>query len=152
MQWCALRWRTRSLFAEGLHFGPGIENASKAALIRQMKSNAPDRVMEQPFGGMNITTDVFDAYLKCPTKCWLRANGEASGDNLYAQWVKTQTATDREAKTLRLVAEFSNSDVEHSPSAKTAKSVTWHLATGMAVQAEIGGCVLVSGALPEDRG
>jgi hypothetical protein len=36
---------------------------------------------------MKVTPDVFEAALKCPTKCWLRASGESSAGNTYAEWV-----------------------------------------------------------------
>ena len=91
---------------------------------------------------MEITPGMFEAYLKCPTKCWLRASGEASEENPYAQWVKTQTDSYREAETTRMVADFPDSEVDRSPSAENTKSATWRLATGMAVQAEMGACVL----------
>ena len=93
---------------------------------------------------MKITPDAFDAYLKCPTKCWLRASSEASEENPYAQWVKTQTDSYREAETTRMVADFPDSEVDRSPSAENTKSTTWRLATGMAVEAEMGACVLES--------
>ena len=37
---------------------------------------------------MKITPDVFEAYLKCPTKCWLRSTGEPSAGATYPEWVK----------------------------------------------------------------
>jgi CRISPR/Cas system-associated exonuclease Cas4 (RecB family) len=40
---------------------------------------------------MKITPDLFEAYLKCPTKCWLRATAEPSAGNTYAEWVKAQS-------------------------------------------------------------
>src|ERR1700756_5067355 len=40
---------------------------------------------------MNITSDLFDAYLKCPTKCFLRSRGEVGAGNAYSDWVRTQT-------------------------------------------------------------
>ena len=39
---------------------------------------------------MKISSRLFEAFLKCPTKCWLRATGESFGGNAYAEWVKTQ--------------------------------------------------------------
>jgi len=93
---------------------------------------------------MEITPGMFEAYLKCPTKCWLRASGEASEENPYAQWVKTQTDSYREAETTRMAADFPDSEVDRSRSAENAKSATWRLATGMAMQAEMGACVLES--------
>jgi hypothetical protein len=41
---------------------------------------------------MTITPSLFDAFLKCLTKCWLRATGEPPSGNAYAEWVKTQNA------------------------------------------------------------
>jgi hypothetical protein len=39
---------------------------------------------------MPITSDLFEAYLKCPTKCFLRSLGETGTNNSYANWVRTQ--------------------------------------------------------------
>jgi hypothetical protein len=39
---------------------------------------------------MPITSDMFEAYLKCPTKCFLRSLGETGTNNSYANWVRTQ--------------------------------------------------------------
>ena len=96
------------------------------------------------FACMKITPDAFDAYLKCQTKYWLRAAGEVSEENHYAQWVKTQTDSYRVAETTRMVADLPDSEVDQSPSVENTKSATWRLATGMAVQAEMGACVLES--------
>lgn len=40
---------------------------------------------------MKITLSLFEAHLKCPTKCWLRSNGEPTAGNAYAEWVQTQS-------------------------------------------------------------
>lgn len=40
---------------------------------------------------MNITSNLFEAYLKCPTKCFLRSRGEAGAGNEYADWVRAQS-------------------------------------------------------------
>jgi len=40
---------------------------------------------------MKITSSLFEAYLKCPTKCFLRSRGEAGAGNEYADWVRVQT-------------------------------------------------------------
>jgi len=39
---------------------------------------------------MKITSDLFEAFLKCATKCHLRSLGETSSGNEYPQWVHTQ--------------------------------------------------------------
>jgi predicted RecB family nuclease len=37
-----------------------------------------------------ITSDLFETYLKCPTKCFLRSLHETGTENSYANWVKAQ--------------------------------------------------------------
>jgi predicted RecB family nuclease len=37
-----------------------------------------------------ITSDLFEAYLKCATKCFLRSLGETGTGNSYANWVKAE--------------------------------------------------------------
>jgi|SRR6266567_5684501 len=39
---------------------------------------------------MNQTFPLFDAFLKCPTKCYLRSTGQAGTGNAYAEWVRAQ--------------------------------------------------------------
>jgi predicted RecB family nuclease len=45
---------------------------------------------DESFLPMTITPRLFEAYLKCPTKCWLRSISENSTGNAYAEWVETQ--------------------------------------------------------------
>ena len=54
---------------------------------------------------MKINPDVFEAYLKCPTKCWLRSTGEISAGNTYSEWVKAQNDSYRVNETQRLISE-----------------------------------------------
>lgn len=51
---------------------------------------------------MMITADLFDAYLKCPTKCFLRAHNEAGTGNAYADWVQTENEAYRQDGIRRL--------------------------------------------------
>ena len=37
---------------------------------------------------MRITSPLFDAFLKCATKCHLRSLGEVGSGNEYAEWVR----------------------------------------------------------------
>ena len=64
---------------------------------------------------MKITSDVFDAYLKCPTKCWLQAAAEPPAGSTYAEWVKAQSHSYRMTETERLFTAASNNQVVHSP-------------------------------------
>src|SRR2546421_507078 len=37
---------------------------------------------------MTITSRLFEAYLKCPTKCFLWSRGETGTSNSYADWAQ----------------------------------------------------------------
>jgi predicted RecB family nuclease len=91
---------------------------------------------------MKITPDVFDAYLKCPTKCWLRATGDLSVGNGYTKWVKEQNASYRATETERLVAKLANDEVAPSPAMKDAQSANWRLATRLALELKLDDCIL----------
>jgi predicted RecB family nuclease len=52
---------------------------------------------------MNITSHLFEAYLKCPTKCFLRSLGETGGGNAYADWVRVRQASCRTEGIKRLI-------------------------------------------------
>ena len=53
---------------------------------------------------MKITSSLFHAYVKCPTKCWLRFTGEPPAVNAYAEWVQSQNESYRNAAIERLRA------------------------------------------------
>ena len=93
---------------------------------------------------MKITPDVFEAYLKCPTKCWLSATDEPSTGASYSEWLKTQNHSYRVNETRRLVAEFSNDEVVLSPDMENLKVAKWRLTSNLAVHAQMDCCVLES--------
>jgi predicted RecB family nuclease len=93
---------------------------------------------------MKITPDVFEAYLKCPTKCWLRATNEPSAGGTYPEWVKAQNDSYRVSETRRLVAEFPNNEVALSPDMKNFKAAKWRLASSLTVHAQMDSCALES--------
>jgi hypothetical protein len=39
---------------------------------------------------MKIAPSLFEAFLNCPTHCWLRATGELPSGNAYAEWVQVE--------------------------------------------------------------
>jgi hypothetical protein len=80
---------------------------------------------------MNITPDVFEAYLKCPMKCWLRGSGEPSAGNIYADWVKAQNDSYRATETARLAAELPNDEIASSPALENVKAAKWRLASSL---------------------
>ena len=93
---------------------------------------------------MKLTFAVFEAYLKCPTKCWLRANDEPSTGGSYPQWVKTQNDAYRVSETRRLVAEFPNNEVALSADMKDLRAAKWRMASSLVVQAQMESCTLES--------
>jgi predicted RecB family nuclease len=85
---------------------------------------------------MKITPELFHAFLKCPTKCWLCATNESGSDNAYAEWFKAQNELYREHATERMLATSSSDEVASSASIESLKSGRWRLATNMAAQAQ----------------
>jgi len=93
---------------------------------------------------MKISPEIFHAHLKCPTKCWLRAIGEVSSGNPYAEWVKSQDESYRANELARLVEGRSNGEVAVSPEAENLKSAQWQLATNVRIQAQVNSCSIES--------
>ena len=91
---------------------------------------------------MAITPDVFEAYLQCPTKSWLRVAGEPVSNASYPAWVKAQNQSYRVAETERLFAVSPKGEALCSPNIE--KVSKWKLATSLAVQVKIDSCVLES--------
>src|SRR2546426_1071159 len=93
---------------------------------------------------MKISSELFEAFLKCPTKCWLRAAGEPGAGNAYAEWVKSQNSSYREAETERLLSETPKDKYALSPPAENLKAAKWYLAASLVAQAQMNSCVLES--------
>jgi predicted RecB family nuclease len=89
---------------------------------------------------MTITVSLFEAFLKCPVKCWLRATNEPPAGNVYAEWVKTQNESYRVAETNRLVAAMPPPDCAVSPPAESMKSAKWRFASEVVVRATAMSC------------
>jgi predicted RecB family nuclease len=85
---------------------------------------------------MTITPHLFAAYLKCPTKCWLRSTGESASGNVYAGWVRDRDEASREKGIKRLIAEAPEGSVAHEPPTESLKTATWRLATDVVVRTE----------------
>src|SRR5262249_45407417 len=79
---------------------------------------------------MIVTAPLFQAYLECPTKCWLRFHAESATGNVYAEWVRTQNDLYRLYALNRLRALFATREQATAPSiSKQSKGATWQLAT-----------------------
>jgi len=84
---------------------------------------------------MEISSDLFEAHLKCPTKCWLRANGEQFAGNAYAQWVRTQSDTYCAIKLKQLEAKSPSRELVVSPPTANMLGATWRYATRISLRA-----------------
>src|SRR5665213_3898235 len=93
---------------------------------------------------MKITSDLFQAFLKCPTKCWLRAAREPGSDNAYGEWVKSQTASYVATQTARLLSESPKDESAVSPALENFKGGEWRLAVSMVAWVELNSCTLES--------
>jgi predicted RecB family nuclease len=93
---------------------------------------------------MKITPDLFAAFSKCPTKCWLLVAGEPRSGNAYAEWVKLQNTSYRVTATERFLSETSVDKSALSPSAENLKADKWYLAASLVVQAQMNPYVLAS--------
>jgi hypothetical protein len=51
---------------------------------------------------MKVTASLFEAYLKCPTKCYLQSHGESGPGNTHAEWLRVQSESYRSKGIRRL--------------------------------------------------
>ena len=86
---------------------------------------------------MNITPQIFEARLKCPTKCWLRFAGESTAGHDYADWVKATNETYRTDTTRQLTANLNADECANAPAAETLKTAQWYLAVDVPVHLEL---------------
>ena len=84
---------------------------------------------------MNITSAIFEAYLKCPTKCFLRAHGETETGNLYADWVRTEHDAYQNTGGKRLKETFTPDEIATGlTGTDDLKSAKWRLALDVVAQ------------------
>ncbi len=86
---------------------------------------------------MTVTSRLFEAYLKCPTKCFLRAAGETATGNAYAEWAWAQNASYRSEESQRLTQGAKSGECAIRPRAPgNLKFAKWRLAVGLTVRAD----------------
>ena len=84
---------------------------------------------------MIVSSPLFEAFLECPTKCWLRSRAEPSAGNAYAEWARAQNEAYYEDGRKRLLAMFPESDRAIAPPiSKYAKDAKWRLAIDVRLQ------------------
>ncbi len=78
---------------------------------------------------MRITSDLFETYLKCTTKCFLRSLGETGTGNSYANWVKAEHLSYSSEGIKHLVEGVADDECVSGPiDLKEAWSPQWRLA------------------------
>jgi hypothetical protein len=85
---------------------------------------------------MTITPSLFEASLKCPTKCWLRFTGEPPTGNTYAEWVQTEHESYRTEAAKRLAANVPANECAVAPAAAELKTAKWRVAVDVPVRIE----------------
>lgn len=86
---------------------------------------------------MIITAQLFEDYLKCATKCWLRSKGEKGSGNSYAEWLQRQQDAYRNAGAKRLTDFFHETVSTFSHFDSGARDTTrWHLDLDFLAQTE----------------
>src|ERR1035437_6616726 len=84
---------------------------------------------------MRITPLLFDAFLKCATKCHLRSVGEIGSGNEYAEWVRGRDETyQREAVRALQEAVPETERVVAPPATENLKAAQWRLAVDLVAQ------------------
>src|SRR5258706_405468 len=77
---------------------------------------------------MTITPSLVEAFLKCPTKCWLRFTNEPPLGNTYAEWIQTEHESYRADATKRLIANVPADEDAVAPIAENLKTARWRFA------------------------
>jgi predicted RecB family nuclease len=77
-----------------------------------------------------VTSQIFEDYLKCPTKCWLRSRAEPATGNLYAEWTRAQNEAYLQSAIKYLLTTLLESDRVIAPTfPEIFKDLTWRFAT-----------------------
>jgi predicted RecB family nuclease len=86
---------------------------------------------------MPITSHLFEAYLKCQTKCFLRSLGKTANGNGYADWVQAQQASYRSEEIKRLTQETAQNECVTNPiDREDVQSAKWRFAVEIAARAQ----------------
>ena len=64
---------------------------------------------------MIVNSHLFEAFLECSTKCWLRSRAEPTAGNIYAEWARAQSKAFCEGGLRRLLAMFPENDRAIAP-------------------------------------
>ncbi|MCC6819104.1 MAG: hypothetical protein IT579_00085, partial [Verrucomicrobia subdivision 3 bacterium] len=84
---------------------------------------------------MKITATLFEAFLKCATKCHLRSLGENGSGNEYAEWALAQNESYQREALRRLQEAVPDTErVVAPPATENLKTAKWQLAVDLVAQ------------------
>ena len=85
---------------------------------------------------MDINSQLFEAHLHCPTKCWLHSRAETISGNMYAEWVRAHKEAYYKNGLKRAFATFPESArAINPPISKDFKDAKWRLAIDVRLRA-----------------
>ena len=78
---------------------------------------------------MIVSSQLFEDYIECATKCWLRSRAEPAAGNIYAEWARVQNEAYRQDALKKLLAVLPEGDRAIGPPIfKSSKDATWRIA------------------------
>ena len=78
---------------------------------------------------MIVSSQLFEAYIECATKCWLRSRAEPTAGNIYAEWALAENEAYRQNGLNNLLAIYPESACTIGPLiSKDSKCATWRIA------------------------
>jgi predicted RecB family nuclease len=84
----------------------------------------------------SVTSRLFEAYLACPTKCYLQSTGEVAAINDFAIWNETRSETYLCEGVQRLTTDHHSESAPEPPEPGHWKNVRWHFALNLIARAE----------------
>src|SRR5215468_4971320 len=86
---------------------------------------------------MTVTSSLFDDYLKCPTKCFLKSCGENDGRNAYANCIQTESENYRNQGRKRLMDALPSGEwISGSANMGDLNNAKWQFAVDFSAQAQ----------------
>jgi len=83
-----------------------------------------------------ITAQLFEAFLACPTKCFLRSIGQSPAENTFPSWKEARDESYRREGFRRLCAELPGALGQVSVERRKLKNARWQLAFDQVVRAQ----------------
>ena len=102
---------------------------------------------------MIVSSQIFESYLECTTKCWLLSRAEPTTGSFYAEWVRAQNETYFQDGLKRLLATLPESDRATAPPIpNNPKDVTWRLAIDVSWRTrDLESCLLAVERVPAEN-